>query len=225
MMKAIKLISIGVAVSVVVASAVWLFRADPLPDTTGTAAVGAPTEPALNRVEASEDVIEAPAPSDSIQTEETAAEDSIDDEATLRQQGMASSIYRVLGGQIAQTLAGSGLAQSDSEGIARRYAEDMAACYEGAFVTEAARQSISVDGLMAGMEAALDFGDINLSDVPMSDVLISVSEVMDVSSMEAGMMPCMVAAVQSAGISLEAMIEIMGDQFGMEFPTALGGPF
>ena len=196
----------------------WNLRGDSISSSARPTAVTDSTEISSERVDLTTDATEEPVNSDSSQLERSAVEEAIEDRLTQRQQGIADTIYQTLGSRIVQTLTDSGLALSDSEEIARRYAADMAECIDVTFTTEAARQSMSVDELFARVRTTMDFGDLNLSDVPASDVIASVSDVMDLSSMVTNVQPCIVGAIQGAGISFQSVMEDMMDQFGLELP-------
>ncbi len=129
---------------------------------------------------------------------------------------MASMLYRTAGGDIVQQLIASGLPQADSETIARAYASDVAKCSTIAMRVEAERQSISPAELVARLDAAMNFGDLNPSDVIAgpTDLIAIVSEVVDVSSMEANLNPCIADAVQRAGLTPDAAIEALPQPFG-----------
>jgi hypothetical protein len=117
-----------------------------------------------------------------------------------RQQEMADGIYRLGGTWVIQRLTELGLAQSDSEVVARRYAADSAECAMAALKTEAARQSISVDELLSRVAAAgLDGGD--------------AFDAVDRSSLEANAFPCEVDALQRAGIPLDDELKRLGECF------------
>ena len=139
-----------------------------------------------------------------------------DDPLAARERNMASMLYRTAGGDIVQQLMASGLPQSDSEAIARTYASDVAQCSTIALRVEAERQSISPAELVARLDAAMNFGDLNPSDVIAgpADLIAIVSEVVDVSSMEANLNPCIADAVQRAGLTPDVAIEALPQPFG-----------
>lgn len=121
--------------------------------------------------------------------DQPSAENVVDGRLAKYQQGMADGIYRLAGRKIVQILTDSGLALSDSEGIARRYAADVAECAIASLTAEAARQSIPVDELLSRLaKAARDGGD------PV--------DVIDRPSVEAHAAPCQADALQQAGISM-----------------------
>jgi hypothetical protein len=93
---------------------------------------------------------------------------------------------------------------------------DFAQCAISSLTTEAARQSIPVDELIARLRAAVSSGDLNVSDMSMYDVTVAVSGVIDLSSMETSLLPCWADAAQRAGIPFESGVEAMTDQLDQE---------
>jgi hypothetical protein len=122
------------------------------------------------------------------------SEEDLDDELARRQQGMADTIYQISGTWVVRRLTDLGLAQSDSESIARRYAADSAECAMATLKTEAARQSISVDELLSRAAAAARNGR-------------DAFDAVDRSSLEANAFPCEVDALQRAGIPIDEEFE------------------
>jgi hypothetical protein len=120
------------------------------------------------------------------------SDESIDGQLARRQEGITDTIYQVSGTWVVRRLTELGLAQSDSEVVARRYAADAAECAMATLKTEAARQSISVDELLSRVAAAGRNGG-------------DPWDAVDRSSMEANAFPCEVHALQRAGIPLDEL--------------------
>lgn len=139
------------------------------------------------RVGSTPDAVEESVDSDSDQTEPAASSEASDSPLVRRQQDMAKAIYRLGGTRVVQRLVESGLAPSDSDEIARRYAEEVAACAMASLRTEAARQSMSLDELMAELAGAARGGG-------------DPFDVVDRSRLEANALPCEADAMQRAGI-------------------------
>jgi hypothetical protein len=133
-----------------------------------------------------------------VQTVQSPSEEGIDGRLARREQEMADGIYQLSGTWVIQRLTGLGLAQSDSEVIARRYAADSAECAMAALKTEAAKQLISVDELLSRVAAAGRNGG-------------DAFDAVDRSSLEANQFPCEVAALQRAGIPLDEEFERVGE--------------
>ncbi len=191
----------GIVVSIclaVVAASLTVFRnnrGESIPSSAREVAVPPPT-PISERFDVTTGAVEESRYTDvgSDQTVRSPAEEGIDDRLARRQQEMVDGIYQLSGTWVIQRLTDLGLAQSDSEVIARRYAADSAECAMAALKTEAARQSISVDELLSRVAAAgRDGGD--------------AFDAIDRSSLEANTFPCEVAALQRAGIPLDDEFE------------------
>jgi hypothetical protein len=112
---------------------------------------------------------------------------------------MADGIYQLNGTRVVQRLTDSGMALSDSEQIARRYAVDVAECAMASLKIEAARQSISVDELLSHLAAAARIGG-------------DPSDVIDRSSVEANALPCETDAMQRAGIPFQSDVRISDEE-------------
>lgn len=146
-------------------------------------------------------------------------EESTENLLIRRQQQMTEGFYQAFGRQIAQTLTDSGLSQSDSEAIARRYAEGFTECTTAAIETEAERQSISVDELLERLREATYIGNVTPSDDdPVSAAMQRVSGVMDIISVDANLGACVMGAMARAGISFQTGLDTLPDPRGIEPP-------
>jgi hypothetical protein len=165
-------------------------------------AVDHPTATRSEPIELTTEVAQESVDSGSDRLEQSAAEEADDSRLARRQQDIVEAIYRTVGGRVVQKLTDSGIAPSDSEEIARRYAADSAECAMDALQAEAARQSISVDELLARIAAAVaDGGDIN-----------DVFDVVDRSSVETSTLLCEADALQRAGIPLQSDVQMSGEE-------------
>jgi len=198
-------------------AAIWKLREDrgtPMDQEQVTDSAPFTPERAQALLDAPEEVRDA----DSVEPARPAVENTAAISPDLREQRMADWINGTLGRRIAEMLSNAGLAPSDSEEIVRTYSASMARCIETTFANEAARQSLTIDEFYLRMQAAMDFGDINPSDVSMTDVAARVAEVADVTSMEANLLPCLIVAVQQAGLSLESLLDAVQGQPGFPVP-------
>jgi hypothetical protein len=199
-MKASIVVSVCLVVVAAGLTVFWNNRGASIPSSAGEVAVTPPTPTASERSDVTTSAVEEPRNTDvgSDQTVRSPLEEDIDGRLARRQQEMADRIYQLSGTWVVQRLTNSGLAQSDSEVIARRYAADSAECAMAALKTEAARQLISVDELLSRVAAAGRNGGDSFDAV-------------DRSSLEANTFPCEVAALQRAGIPLDEEFERLGE--------------
>jgi hypothetical protein len=190
-------IVVGICLVLVAASlTVFWNNRETSPSSAMEVAVTAPAPTLSKRLDVTTSAVDEPRAADvgSDQTVRSPSEEGIEGRLARRQQGMADAIYQLSGTWVIQRLTDLGLAHSDSEVLARRYAADSAECAMAALKTEAARQVISVDELLSRVAAAGRNG---------GDTLDAV----DRSSLEANAFPCEVDALQRAGIPLDQEFE------------------
>ncbi len=201
-MKATIVVSVGLVVVAAGLTVFWNNRGASIPSSAREVAVTLPTPTLSERFDVTTSAVEEPRDTDvgSDQTVRSPAEEGIDGRLARRQQGMADAIYQLSGTWVIQRLTNLGLAQSDSEVIARRYAADVAECAMVALKTDAARQSISVDELLSRAAAAGRNGG-------------DAFDAVDRSSLEANTFPCEADALQRAGIPLDEEFERFGKCF------------
>ena len=211
------IILISVCLAAIAAGLVWFLRSDTVAVSIGNAVTDtaeklpAPAERAVGTADASVE-------SGTNRRQSAVNEQPVDAELANRRRDMANALYLMSRDRLVEDLTSSGLAESDSEAIARRYASDIAECATTSLAMEAQRQSISVDELFSRLREAMDFGDLNPSDVDPSDVMVRLSYVVDLTSIETNLLPCWVDAMQRAGLPYEAEAQSLLDQFGIENP-------
>jgi hypothetical protein len=146
--------------------------------------------------------------------------DSDGDENLLmqHQQDMTNRFFAMVGGPLMAKLIDSGLSLADSEEITRKYAAEFTACTTSAVTIEAERQGISVDELIANLREATFIGNVKPSDDPVSGAIQRVSEVMDVVGIEANLVPCVIGAMQNAGISFQSGVDALPEPAVIEVP-------
>lgn len=191
-------IVVTVCLAVVAASlaVLWNNRRESIPSSATEVAV-TPSTPISERFDVTSSALEESRGVED-QTAQAPSEEGINGRLARRQQEMADGIYQLSGTWVIQRLTDLGLAHSDSELIARRYAADSAECAMAALKTEAARHLISVDELLSRIAAAgRDGGD--------------AFDAVDRSRLEANQFPCEVAALQRAGIPLDEEFERVGE--------------
>jgi hypothetical protein len=193
-MKASIVVSVCLVVVAAGLTVFWNNRGASIPSSASEVAETPPTP--SERSDVTTSAVEEPRNTDvgSDQTARSPSEEGSDGRLARRQQEMAGAIYQLSGTWVIQRLTDLGLAQSDSEVIARRYAADSAECAMAALKTEAARQSISVDELLSRVAAAGRSGG-------------DAFDAVDRSSLEANAFPCEVYALQRAGIPLDEEFE------------------
>jgi hypothetical protein len=194
-MKASIVVSICLAVVAAGLTVLWNNRGESIPSSATEVAV-TPSTPISERFDVTTSALEESrdADFDLDQTVQSPSEEGTDGRLARRQQEMVDGIYQLSGTWVIQRLTDLGLAQSDSEVIARRYAADSAECAMAALKTEAARQLISVDELLSRVAAAGRNGG-------------DAFDAVDRSSLEANAFPCEVNALQRAGIRIDEKIE------------------
>jgi hypothetical protein len=201
-MKASIVVSVCLVVVAAGLTVFWNNRGASIPSSASEVAVTPPTPTSSERFDVTTRAVEEPRDTDvgSDQTVRSPSEEGIDGRLARRQQEMADAIYQLSGTWVIQRLTDLGLAQSDSEAIARRYAADSAECAMAALKTEAARQLISVDELLSRVAAAGRNGG-------------NPFETVDRSSLEANAFPCEADALQRAGIPLDEEFDRIGECF------------
>ena len=201
-MKASIVVSVCLVVVAAGVTAFWSNRGPSIPSSAKEVAVTSPTPTYSERFDVTTRAVEEPRDTDfgSDQTVRSPSEEGIDGRLARRQQGMADAIYELSGTWVIQRLTDLGLAQSDSEVIARRYAADGAACAMAALKTQAARQLISVDELLSRAAAAGRNGG-------------DAFDATDRSSLETNAFPCEVDALQRAGIPIDEELERVTECF------------
>lgn len=195
-MKASIVVSVCLVVVAAGLAVYWNNREASIPSSVREVAATSPTPTSSERFDVTTRAVEEPRDTDvgPDQTVRSPLEEDIDGQLARRQQGMADAIYQLSGNWVIQRLTDLGLAQSDSEVVARRYAADSAECAMAALKTEAARQSISVDELLSRVAAAGRNGG-------------DAFDTVDRSSLEANQFPCEVDALQRAGIPIDEEFE------------------
>lgn len=175
-----------------------------------------PVETRSDRVDPAIDaVVESPGADDG-RVEPATTDAAIVNPLVERQQAMANAMYQTIGSRVAERLTDSGLATSDSEELARNYTTGLAACATNSLTMEAGRQSVSIEEMISRLRAAMDFGDVNLSDVSMTDMIDRLSTVVDLASMETNLFPCLTGATERAGLSFQSETEALSDQLGLK---------
>lgn len=201
-MKASVVVSVCLVVVAAGLAVFWNNRVASIPSPASEVAATPPTPTSSERFDVTTRALEEPRDTDvgSDQTVPSPSEEGIDGRLARRQQETADVVYQLSGTWVVQRLTDLGLAQSDSEVIARRYAADSAECAMAALKTEAARQLISVDELLSRVAAAGRNGG-------------DPFEAIDRSSLEANAFPCEADALQRAGIPLDEELDRIGECF------------
>jgi len=96
----------------------------------------------------------------------------------------------------------------------------IAVCLAGLIAVVAVLWALREDSISPPtQEVVTDSGEITPQLVPReADVVARVAEVVDVTSIDANLFPCLVGAVQEAGIPLQSVMEAMSGQSGFEVP-------
>ncbi|HJR68669.1 MAG TPA: hypothetical protein VKA43_01375 [Gammaproteobacteria bacterium] len=198
-MKASIVVSICLAVVAAGLTMFWNNRGELIPSSAREVAVPLPT-PIHERFDVTTSAVEQSRDTDfeSAPTVQSPSEEGIDGRLA-RQQEMVDALYALSSTRVIQRLTDLGLAQSDSEVIARRYAADVAECAMAALETEAARQLISVDELLSRVAAAGRDGG-------------NAFDAVDRSSLEANALPCEADALQRAGIPFKSDEQISDEE-------------
>lgn len=165
----------------------WNLRDHSISSSATPTAVTESTEIAPERVDPPTSETVGSVNSESDQLERSTAEQSTDSRLAMRQRDWENTMYEQFGNTAVQELMKLGLAQADSEAIARRLAADLAECSMASLMAEAQAQSISVEELFSRLDAASrDGGD--------------PFDVVELSRVTANSFACEADAMQRAGI-------------------------
>lgn len=198
-MKATTLASIFLPAAAAGLTLLWNLRADSISSSArGIAVSDSTAAPIPERSYPPSDALEESVDSQSREPERNATDDPVEIRLAERHQEMTDRMYQTVGSSVVRYLAESGLAPSDSEEVARKYAEDFAECGLRAFQIEAERQSISVEELISHFREVVDFREVPA--ISSSEVVENASLVIDVPSVNANLFGCVASAVQRAGI-------------------------